>query len=306
MNLLIQHNTLLANLIPTIYNTTINKRHTKSFILFDFYSKIRIFVQLMYSNVLIGTLFEVLYTSIFLSDMKNLLVIVLSLIFISSLHSQDDMISIANLARKVEGLNIGDKAPDFVGTDAVTGANIQLNRYRGNNNVLLMFYSNALYAASEGSDAPLRQGASDQIAQLIEGMMNSADPKNKTLKIILITGDTQEQIKALINQNPNLTKTMNIIRDEGSRIMDKYNSSFKINKNHPEVKELVSRGLLRVNPKDEYVTGVVPIMYLINREGRITAQFSALNFERLQEAGVDTQKSVAFSLNYITSKITEW
>ncbi|MCS7029469.1 MAG: peroxiredoxin family protein [Bacteroidia bacterium] len=238
--------------------------------------------------------------------MKKLLGFVLAFAFLSNLLAQDDFISIANLARKVEGLNIGDKAPDFIGTDAITGANIQLNRFRNNNNVLLMFYSNALYAASEGADAPLRQGASDQIAQLIEGMMNSADPKSKTLKIILVTGDTQEQIRALVNQNPNLTKTMNIIRDEGNRIMDKYNSSFKINKNHPEVKELVSRGLLKVNPKDEYVTGVVPIMYLINREGRIIAQFSALNFERLQEAGVDPTKSVAFSLNYITSKITEW
>ncbi len=237
--------------------------------------------------------------------MRKLLLFVFSLAFFSNVFAQDDMISIANLARKVEGLNIGDKAPDFVGTDAVTGAQIQLNRYRGNNNILLMFYSNALYAAAEGSDAPLRQGASDQIAQLIEGMMNSADPKNKTLKIILVTGDTQEQIKALVNQNPNLTKTMNIIRDEGNRIMDKYNSSFKINKNHPEVKELVSKGLLKVNPKDEYVTGVVPIMYLINREGRIISQFSALNFERLQEAGVNPEKSVSYSLTYITSKIIE-
>lgn len=237
--------------------------------------------------------------------MRKLLLFVFSIAFFNNIFAQDDMISIANLARKVEGLNIGDKAPDFVGTDAITGAQIQLNRYRGNNNVLVMFYSNALYAAAEGSDAPLRQGASDQIAQLIEGMMNSADPKNKTLKIILVTGDTQEQIKALANQNPNLTKTMNIIRDEGNRIMDKYNSSFKINKNHPEVKELVSRGLLKVNPKDEYVTGIVPIMYLINREGRIVSQFSALNFERLQEAGVNPEKSVSYSLNYITSKIKE-
>lgn len=237
--------------------------------------------------------------------MRKLLVFAFVFAFLSSLFAQDDMISIANLARKVEGLNIGDKAPDFVGTDAVTGAQIQLNRYRGNNNILLMFYSNALYAASEGADAPLRQGASDQISQLIEGMMNSADPKNKTLKIILVTGDTQEQIKALINQNPNLVKVMNIVRDEGNRIMDKYNSSFKVNKNHPEVKELVSKGLLKVNPKDEYVTGVVPIMYLINREGRIISQFSALNFERLQEAGVNPENSVSYSLNYITSKIKE-
>lgn len=237
--------------------------------------------------------------------MRKLVLFVFSLAFFSNVFAQDDMISIANLARKVEGLNIGDKAPDFVGTDAVTGAQIQLNRYRGNNNILLMFYSNALYAAAEGSDAPLRQGASDQIAQLIEGLMNSTDPKNKTLKVILVTGDTQEQIKALVNQNPNLTKTMNIVKDEGNRIMDKYNSSFKINKNHPEVKELVSRGLLKVNPKDEYVTGIVPIMYLINREGRIISQFSALNFERLREAGVNPDNSVSYSLNYITSKIKE-
>lgn len=219
--------------------------------------------------------------------------------------AQDDMVSIANLARRVEGLAIGDKAPDFVGTDAVTGAQIQLARARGTQNVLLMFYSDALYAASEGSDAPLRQGASDQISKLIEGMINTTDGKNKTLKVILVTGDSQEQIKTMVGKNERLPKVMNIIRDEGNRIMDKYNSSFKINKNNPEVKELIKSGALRVNTKDEYVTGVVPIMYLINKDGRIVSQFSALNFERLQEAGVDTEKSVTYSFSYITSKIME-
>lgn len=206
--------------------------------------------------------------------------------------------SIADLAKSATGLNIGDKAPNFSSVDT-EGRPVNMQRLRGKNNVILMFYSGAMYSREEG---PIRNGAVDQIAELVDQGLNSIDAKQ--IEVILVTSDTPNQIKKLKEQFPKSDK-FHYINDVGHRIMDIYQASFKIPKNHPDIQELVKNNVIRGNIAEEYYVAPAPMIFLITKDGRIKAKFSQVNIDKMQEAGLAKENSVAYSWRYIEAKIQE-
>lgn len=228
--------------------------------------------------------------------MKKFIIIALGLLGISfSGFSQD---GIADLAKSATGLNIGDKAPNFSSVDT-EGRPVNMQRLRGKNNIILMFYSGPLYSLEEGA---IRNGAVDQIAELVDQGLNSIDAKQ--IEVILVTSDTPNQIKKLQEQFPRSNK-FHYINDVGHRIMDIYQASFKIPKNHPDIQELVKRNVIRGNIAEEYYVAPAPMIFLITKDGRIKAKFSQLNIDKMQEAGLAKENSVAYSWRYIEAKIQE-
>ncbi|MCS7076554.1 MAG: peroxiredoxin family protein [Bacteroidia bacterium] len=206
--------------------------------------------------------------------------------------------SIADLAKSATGLNIGDKAPNFSSVDT-EGRPVNMQRLRGKNNVILMFYSGPLYSLEQGA---IRNGAVDQIAELVENGLNAIDAKQ--IEVILVTSDTPNQIKKLKEQFPKSDK-FHYINDVGHRIMDMYQASFKIPKNHPDIQELVKQNKIRGNIAEEYYVAPAPMIFLITKDGRIKAKFSQLNIDKMQEAGLARENSVAYSWRYIEAKIQE-
>jgi peroxiredoxin len=228
--------------------------------------------------------------------MKKFLIIALALLGLSlSGFSQD---GIADLAKSATGLNIGDKAPNFSSVDT-EGRPVNMQRLRGKNNVILMFYSGPLYSLEDGA---IRNGAVDQIAELVDQGLNSIDAKQ--IEVILVTSDTPNQIKKLKDQFPKSDK-FHYINDVGHRIMDIYQASFKIPKNHPDIQELVKRNVIRGNIAEEYYVAPAPMIFLITKDGRIKAKFSQINIDKMQEAGLAKENSVAYSWRYIEAKIQE-
>ncbi|MCS7028748.1 MAG: peroxiredoxin family protein [Bacteroidia bacterium] len=206
--------------------------------------------------------------------------------------------SIAELARSATGLNIGDKAPNFSSVDT-EGRPVNMQRLRGKNNVILMFYSGPLYSLEEGA---IRNGAVDQIAELVENGLNAIDAKQ--IEVILVTSDTPNQIKKLKEQFPK-SERFHYINDVGHRIMDMYQASFKIPKNHPDIQELIRRNAIKGNIAEDYYVAPAPMIFLITKDGRIKAKFSQVNIDKMQEAGLARENSVAYSWRYIESKIQE-
>lgn len=229
--------------------------------------------------------------------MKKNIIIALALLGLSlSGFSQEG--GIAELAKSATGLNIGDKAPNFSSVDT-EGRPVNMQRLRGKNNIILMFYSGALYSREEG---PIRNGAVDQIAELVDQGLNSIDAKQ--IEVILVTSDTPNQIKKLKEQFPKSDK-FHYINDVGHRIMDIYQASFKIPKNHPDIQALVQSNVIRGNIAEEYYVAPAPMIFLITKDGRIKAKFSQLNIDKMQEAGLAKENSVAYSWRYIEAKIQE-
>lgn len=209
--------------------------------------------------------------------------------------SQD---AISDLAKNAPGLNIGDKAPNFSSVDT-EGRPVNMQRLRGKNNVIIMFYSGPLYSLDQGA---VRDGAVDQIAELVERGLNSISTKQ--IEVILVTSDTPNQIKKLKESFPKSDK-FHYINDVGHRIMDLYQASFKIPKNNPQIQELVKNNAVRGNIAEEYYVAPAPMMFLIAKDGRIKAKFSQLNIDNMQTAGLAKENSVAYSWTYIESKINE-
>ncbi|MCS7028592.1 MAG: peroxiredoxin family protein [Bacteroidia bacterium] len=202
----------------------------------------------------------------------------------------------SKLAKEVEFMQIGDKAPDFV-TISQEGNSISLRNYKGKKNVLLMFYSHAIYS---NPTSPIRTESINRILGLVQ---RAWALDNKKVEVIVITPDSREQIQSMVEETG---AKITFCHDRGNCIVNMYKSAYKVPKNHPEIENLKSAGIeLHQNINTDYYTIPVPVVYLIGEDGRVRAVFSNSDMIRYIAKMSDAEKLELYSWNYLENKMKE-
>jgi peroxiredoxin len=232
--------------------------------------------------------------------MKRILLALLSSAFVSTLSFgqliQREESVFVKLAKEVEFMQIGDKAPDFV-TVSQEGNSISLRNYKGKKNVLLMFYSHSIYSTPE---SPVRTESINRILGLVQ---KAWVLDNKSVEVIIVTPDSREQIQAMVEETG--TK-ITFCHDKNNCIVNMYKSAYKVPKNNPELENLKTAGIeLHQNVNTDYYTIPVPVVYLIGEDGRVRAVFSNSDMIRYIEKMSDAERMELYSWNYLQNKMQE-
>jgi len=232
--------------------------------------------------------------------MKRILLALLSSAFVSTLSFgqliQGEESVFVKLAKEVEFMQIGDKAPDFV-TVSQEGNSISLRNYKGKKNVLLMFYSHSIYSTPE---SPVRTESINRILGLVQ---KAWALDNKSVEVIIVTPDSREQIQAMVEETG--TK-ITFCHDKNNCIVNMYKSAYKVPKNNPELENLKTAGIeLHQNVNTDHYTIPVPVVYLIGEDGRVRAVFSNSDMIRYIEKMSDTERMELYSWNYLQNKMQE-
>lgn len=200
------------------------------------------------------------------------------------------------LAKEVEFMQIGDRAPDFV-TISQEGNSISLRNYKGKKNVLLMFYSHSIYSTPE---SPIRSESINRILGLVQ---KAWVLDNKHVEVIVVTPDSREQIQAMVEETG---AKITFCHDKNNCIVNMYKSSYKVSKNNPELENLKTAGIeLHQNINTDYYTIPVPVVYLIGEDGRVRAVFSNSDMVRYIEKMSDAERMELYSWNYLENKMKE-
>lgn len=177
----------------------------------------------------------------------------------------------------VEGMKIGEKAPQFSGIDQDARPIVlsSILKYQ-NKNVLLMFYRSSI--------CPNAQQQIVELQKKIEGF------ESKNTKVIAVTTEPMEKIIEMTQKNK---VTFSIIHDNNHRIMDAYKSSIKLSE--AQIKPLLDQGgKIEKNVNEDYYTIPIPVIYLISRyDQRIKAVF------------ISDKQQLVYAAEYIQSKILE-
>jgi len=232
--------------------------------------------------------------------MKRILLTLLSSAFVSTLSFgqliQGEESVFVKLAKEVEFMQIGDKAPDFV-TVSQEGNSISLRNYKGKKNVLLMFYSHSIYSTPE---SPVRTESINRILGLVQ---KAWVLDNKSVEVIIVTPDSREQIQAMVEETG--TK-ITFCHDKNNCIVNMYKSAYKVPKNNPELENLKTAGIeLHQNVNTDHYTIPVPVVYLIGEDGRVRAVFSNSDMIRYIEKMSDAERMELYSWNYLQNKMQE-
>ncbi|MCS7076531.1 MAG: peroxiredoxin family protein [Bacteroidia bacterium] len=200
------------------------------------------------------------------------------------------------LAKEVEFMQIGDKAPDFV-TVSQEGNSISLRNYKGKKNVLLMFYSHSIYSTPE---SPVRSESINRILGLVQ---RAWALDNKKVEVIVITPDSREQIQSMVEETG---AKITFCHDRGNCIVNMYKSAYKVPKNHPEIENLKNAGIeLHQNINTDHYIVPVPVVYLIGEDGRVRAVFSNSDMIRYISKMSDAERLEIYSWNYLENKMKE-
>lgn len=200
------------------------------------------------------------------------------------------------LAKEVEFMQIGDKAPDFVSITQ-EGNTISLRNYKGKKNVLLLFYSHAIYSTPE---SPVRTESINRILSLVQ---RAWVLDNKNVEVIVITPDSREQIQAMIEE---IGTKVTFCHDKNNAIVNTYKSAYQVPKNNPELENLKTAGVeLHQNANTNYYTIPVPVVYLIGEDSRVRAVFSNSDMIRYIEKMSDAERMEMYSWNYLENKMKE-
>jgi len=232
--------------------------------------------------------------------MKRILLALLSSAFVSTLSFgqliQREESVFVKLAKEVEFMQIGDKAPDFV-TVSQEGNSISLRNYKGKKNVLLMFYSHSIYSTPE---SPVRTESINRILGLVQ---KAWALDNKSVEVIIITPDNREQIQAMVEETG---AKITFCHDKNNCIVNMYKSAYKVPKNNPELENLKTAGIeLHQNVNTDYYTIPVPVVYLVGEDGRVRAVFSNSDMIRYIEKMSDAERMELYSWNYLQNKMQE-
>jgi peroxiredoxin len=232
--------------------------------------------------------------------MKRILLALLSSAFVSTLSFgqliQREESVFVKLAKEVEFMQIGDKAPDFV-TVSQEGNSISLRNYKGKKNVLLMFYSHSIYSTPK---SPVRTESINRILGLVQ---KAWVLDNKSVEVIIVTPDSREQIQAMIEETG---AKITFCHDKNNCIVNMYKSAYKVPKNSPELENLKTAGIeLHQNVNTDHYTIPVPVVYLIGEDGRVRAVFSNSDMIRYIEKMSDTERMELYSWNYLQNKMQE-
>lgn len=182
-----------------------------------------------------------------------------------------------NSLYNVEGMKIGEKAPQFSGIDQDARPIVlsSILKYQ-NKNVLLMFYRSSVCP-----------NAQQQIAELqkkIEGF------ESKNTKVIAVTTEPMEKIIETTQKNK---ITFSVIHDGNHRIMDAYKSSIKLSE--AQIKPLLEQGgQIEKNVNEDFYTIPIPVIYLISRHD-----------QRIKAVFVSDKQQLVYAAEYIQSKILE-
>ncbi len=209
---------------------------------------------------------------------RNLLLVFLFISLCTVHYGQNNnTVFDCNNLYNVEGMKIGEKAPQFSGIDQDARPIVlsSILKYQ-HKNVLLMFYRSSICP-----------NAQQQIAELqkkIEGF------ESKNTKVIAVTTEPMDKIIEMAQKQK---ITFSIIHDGNHRIMDAYKSSIKLSE--AQIKPLIEQGgQIEKNVNEDFYTIPIPVIYLISRHD-----------QRIKAVFVSDKQQLVYAAEYIQSKILE-
>ncbi len=183
--------------------------------------------------------------------MKKIFAFVLSLFIISAASGQG----------KPEGLFLNSKAPDFALKDQY-GATVTLKELRKKGQTVLLFY--------RGNWCPYcnreLKAFQDSLGMIL----------TKKAQLIAITPETKEGIDSTVKKTG---ATFPILYDEGGKMLDAYQVSFKVDDKTVGRYKSFGIDLLKNNNQKEAVLPV-PAVYIINTEGTVTYRYFDENYKK--------------------------
>lgn len=177
----------------------------------------------------------------------------------------------------VEGMKIGEKAPQFSGIDQDARPIVlsSILKYQ-NKNVLLMFYRSSI--------CPNAQQQILELQKKIEGF------ESRNTKVIAVSTEPMDKI---IETTKNSKITFSVIHDANHRIMDAYKSAIRLTE--AQVKPLINEGgSIEKNINEDFYTVPIPVIYLISRHD-----------QRIKAVFVSEKQQLVYAAEYIQSKILE-
>ena len=160
-----------------------------------------------------------------------------------------------------KGLNVNDKAPNFIATDQ-KGEKINLRKQLKKGNVVLVFY--------RGQWCPY---CNKQLKQLEDSI---GFIKDKGATVLAITPEVAENISKTIGKTK---ASYSILYDEGLKIMNAYKVAFQVEAKTVEKYKGYGIDFLKANGTNG-ASLPVPAVYIVNKRGIIIYRFFEVDYTK--------------------------